>query len=452
MEVQTGNIFLMSEQEIDKMTSVAKAIVDGSLGKGVVYCAEEDCFYVYENFYWKRIKKLKLLKQIIETKGYSYLENHTFDKRMKIIDNLTLYAQIDQTEFNSRGFLNFDVGEYDPIEMKMHGHEQKFYSTIRMPYPFDGSAKCELWDKTLSEIFEGDKLKIELLQEFFGYCLTRDTRREKALLLLGESRTGKSTILHILGNLIGEENCSYVPLKHIGNPQYTPMMVNKLVNIDTDVSNKAEEFEDDFKVITSGERVSCNQKYVETFHFSPYCKLVMAANEFPVIRDHSSAFYKRIILIPCDRIFDEKEQDVRLKDKLIQELPGIFNWAVAGLVRLNNNNKFQDNEDMKQAVEDLREQSNPIDVFLREHIQVELNNGTFTLKSDLFQYFQSWCTKNEIKAISAIRFSQCVYRKFSQFTEKKSQDIHSGKRIWRNLKYVEQKGEAQGEQVSWTDD
>ena len=87
-------------------------------------------------------------------------------------------------------------------------------------------------------------------------------------------------------------------MKNIANPQYTPMLINKLVNIDADVSEHAKEFEAEFKKITSGEPINCNQKFVPTFQFIPYCKIVIAANKFPRITDHSSAFYQRLLVIP----------------------------------------------------------------------------------------------------------------------------------------------------------
>ena len=142
-----------------------------------------------------------------------------------------------------------------------------------------------------------------MLQEFFGYCLTPEMQLKKALLLLGESDTGKSTVLFVFKDLIGEINYSNVSLKNMGHPQYTPMMINKLVNIDTDVDKNAADYEANFKKITAYEEIECNQKYLAAFRFRPECRIILSANIFPKITDHSSAFYNRLIIIPFDRIF-----------------------------------------------------------------------------------------------------------------------------------------------------
>jgi len=57
--------------------------------------------------------------------------------------------------------------------------------------------------------------------------------------------------------------------------------------------------------------------------------------------------------------------------------------------------------------------------------------------------------------LSSVRFGQSLYKKFNKFTEKRSQHYHTGKRVWRNLKYVESKGENSETndkgQVKWED-
>ena len=84
-----------------------------------------------------------------------------------------------------------------------------------------------------------------------------------------------------------------------------------MVNIDPEVNKEAVNYEREFKLLTGGknERVSCNQKHIPTFEFVPKCKIILSANIFPRITDHSSAFYQRLLLIPCNRRFTEEEKE-----------------------------------------------------------------------------------------------------------------------------------------------
>lgn len=401
------------------------------------YCIEQDQFFICKDGVWNTLFELDLLEDII--KQLPLTKKWTLNSRKGIIEELKVLVKNRLINFNTSGHLNLINGLLDPWQGKLYPHNPQALSTIRLNYKFDPDAKYELWIKTLNEILENDAQKINALQEFFGYCLTRDTRMEKALLLSGESRTGKGTILHTLRALIGKDSCSSVPIKYLANPQYTSMLMNKLINIDWDVSAKAQDFEAEFKIITSGEPVSCSPKYIPTFEFNPFCKLVMAANEFPRITDHSSAFYRRLILIPCNRIFEEDEINRDLKQQLTEELPGILNWALEGLQRVNGRNGFLQYDFMKEAVEELREDSNPIDVFLRESIVINTTSKCEVVKSELYDRYKTWANKimPDNAVISIIKFNKCVYRKFSKSTEKDSQSFITGKRIWKNLSYNE---------------
>lgn len=430
--------------------SIAK---QDSLGESLIYSLEEEKFYRYTDGFWQMISSIEVMDLIMRKHG-DKLSVYTVSKRMQILENLKTMVYKKLADFNKTGFLNFDQGEYDPLTDTLHPHMMSNYSTMRMPYEWadneeiGGENQCPLWIKTLDEIFEGDKDKVNILQEFFGYCLTKDTRKEKALLLLGPSRSGKSTILETLGAMLGKNNCSYVTMDFISNPQYTPLLMNRLCNIDSDVNTRAENFESKFKIITSGEELTCNQKFVETFSFTPYCKLAMGANAMARIADHSMAVYNRLILLPCDRVFELEERNIGLKDQLKAELFGILKWAVAGLKRLNERGHFEEKDFMKDAIEELREESNPVEVFFKEHIEIDMESNCYIEKGDLYEKYRQWAIKvNQQYSLSAIKFGQAVYRKYARYTDKSYRNPH-GNHAWRNLKYKDAVGVPQ-EHTQW---
>ena len=438
-------------QADDRMYAVASKVMQGDTGFLFVYCLEENIFYQYSNGYWRKIFDLEILSLISRTftAKNANINRFSIATKKQVIEQLKTMVFKRLDSFNTFDLINFDAGMFDVKAGDKKDHDPDYLSTIRMKYPHDKNAECPLWIKTLDGIFEGDKDKSSILQEYVGYCLTRDVSREKALLLLGDSRSGKSTILNTINYLIGEENVSNVALEFLSNPQYTAMLINKMVNIDWDVASGAEKFEANFKVITSGEPVNVNDKYVKTFTFRPHCKLIMAANKFPRITDHSSAFYKRLILLPCDRVFEPHEQDIRLKEKLKLELPGIFNWAVAGLNRLDERGYFEMTKKfMTDAIEELREESNPVDVFFKDSIAVQISDENKIDKGELYKIYTEWCRINGNLPLSAVKFGQSVYAKYSKFTPKKCQDGVTGRRVWRNLKLIDH-NQPRGETLQW---
>ena len=440
----------------DKLYELAQSVANGEVGE-YFYCLQDGNFYCFENGVWSEILETKFLSRMqegiireikvkrgendwIKQKG-KILTKYTPSRKKQILEQFKLLKFKELDELNSFPLINFNNYMFDPLGMNVINHDKKYLSTIRIPYEYNALAKCELWLKTLNEILEGDKDKVEALQEFLGYCLSSDNEQKKGLLLLGETNTGKSTIIDIFRELIGDHNCSNVPLQYLSNPQYTPLLINKMVNIDPEVNKEAVNYEREFKILTGGkgERVSCNQKHIPTFEFTPRCKIILSANIFPRITDHSSAFYQRLLLIPCDRQFSEAEQDKQLDEKLRKELPGIFNWVVQGMHQLKKRGKFKQYDFMRKAVEELEDENNPAYIFFREHIETDLSDGVYTEKSDLFSKFINWCIKNEQKKLTHITFSRCVIKKFIKLVDKDSRLTGNGARIWRNIRYVDKK-------------
>jgi hypothetical protein len=72
---------------------------------------------------------------------------------------------------------------------------------------------CPRWLRFLEEVLEGDKDRISLLQEWFGYCLTHDTSLHAFMVLEGSGANGKSVVCEILTKMLGVDNVSNVPLE-----------------------------------------------------------------------------------------------------------------------------------------------------------------------------------------------------------------------------------------------
>jgi len=432
----------------DTFYGYASRIASGDLGH-YFYSLQENYFYVYEDGLWSQLNEIQFLGEI--QKKIIQLIKFPISMRKQVTDNFKHLRHLTIEDLNKFPLINFKNYMYDPLGDNILAHKPEFYSTLRIPYNYSKFAECPLWIKTLNEIFEGDNNKIELLQEFFGYCLSNENEQKKGLLLLGETDTGKSTILDTFREVIGDKNISNVPLQWLANPQYTPLLMNKTVNLDPDVNKNASDYEREFKIITGGkqEKVSCNQKHIPTFEFTPKCKLILAANIFPKITDHSSAFYQRLMIIPCNRRFREDEKDRLLNDKLREELSGIFNWMVAGLRRLKKRGKFNDYKFMANAVEELENENNPSNLFFDEHIEIEM--GAYIEKGELFQKYQEWCRKTNNYILSTARFSTAIYKKYINQTAKNARLDNSGKRIWKNIKYVHFKSEMIKEEINWQD-
>jgi putative DNA primase/helicase len=220
----------------------------------------------------------------------------------------------------------------------------RYFSTVAVPYEYVPGAECPLWHQTLAEIFprhsEGDR-RIEVLQEFLGLTLiSGDTTFEKFLILTGSGANGKSTILRIWRAVLGADNVSHVPLEGLSGEFRLADMVGKLANIAMDMQRMDRLEEGRLKEITSGEPIQINRKHKAPITTAITARLIFACNDLPQINDRSSGVWRRMIAMPFFASFRGEQADRLRGARLRQELAGIFNWSLAGAVRLYQQGAF----------------------------------------------------------------------------------------------------------------
>ncbi|MDA1118730.1 MAG: phage/plasmid primase, P4 family [Proteobacteria bacterium] len=80
--------------------------------------------------------------------------------------------------------------------------------------------------------------------------------------------------------------------------------------------------------------MTAEHKFCDPFDFSPYATCWFGTNHMPGTRDFTDALFRRAVTIDFNRQFAEHERDVHLADKLIRELPGILNLALAAVANV----------------------------------------------------------------------------------------------------------------------
>ena len=83
----------------------------------------------------------------------------------------------------------------------------------------------------------------------------------------------------------------------------------------------------------------------------------------------------------------------------------------------------------------------PVELFFKEHVQVCVEDGIFIEKGELYEKYKEWTKRNSCCPLNTARFAQFVFLKYSSVTPKNTCMAYKDrptKRIWRNLKYVNQ--------------
>jgi putative DNA primase/helicase len=156
------------------------------------------------------------------------------------------------------------------------------------------------------------------------------------------------------------------------------------------------------------------RKFRDPVHAVPTAKLMIATNALPRFNDKTLGIWRRILLVPFDKTFDEEQQDKNLAQEITnKELPGIFNWALDGLRSLNKSHGFVSPARNDRLLEEYRCDSDPTRAFLVEHFTASPNAQEGRLAcSEVYKRYQEWCQGNGCHPLGERAFGQQVRRVF----------------------------------------
>ncbi|MCC6680722.1 MAG: hypothetical protein IT445_07450 [Phycisphaeraceae bacterium] len=268
----------------------------------------------------------------------------------------------------------------------------RFFTVNALNYDPDPNAGLpEQWIDFLQTLFDDDMESWDLLQDWFGYCLTGDTSQQKMLLLVGPKRSGKGTIGRVLTHLVGTGNvCGPTTTSLAGNFGLQPLIGTSLAVIsDARFSGDSIHAVVERLLCISGEdTLTVDRKHMTSVTMKLPTRFVFLSNELPRLNDASGALAGRFMILRLTQSFYGRE-DKALTAKLLTELPGILNWAIEGWRRLRQRGHFVQPSSVEDAVRDMEDLSSPVGAFVRE--RCETGPGKRTWVDDLYGAWKAWC-------------------------------------------------------------
>jgi len=212
-------------------------------------------------------------------------------------------------------------------------HNRENYRTTQIPIEYDCEAKATRFIKFLGEVFKGDddaQDKIKALLEMIGYTLMAHCRHEKFIILVGSGANGKSVLLAILEALCGSLNVAGVQPSQFDRTFQRAHLHGKLANIVTEIEQGEVIADAALKGIVSGEPTTVEHKHKDPFVMRPFSTCWFGTNHMPHTRDFSDALFRRALVVSFNNTFKHElgNCDPMLKEKLLDELPGILNLAL----------------------------------------------------------------------------------------------------------------------------
>lgn len=223
------------------------------------------------------------------------------------------------------GTVDLNTGELSPPDPK------KMITKLTGVAPEVGEPT--LWLKFLREALVGDEDAVTFVQQWFGYCLTGETREHSLAFLYGPGGNGKSVCVNTLVAILGDYAVTstmdtFTASRFDSHSTDLAMLRGARLVTASETEEGRHWAEARIKQLTGGDPITARFMRQDNFTFRPEFKLTIAGNHAPSLRNVDDAMKRRLIILPFTN--KPKSPDLSLEVKLRAEHGKILNWAIEG--------------------------------------------------------------------------------------------------------------------------
>lgn len=326
--------------------------------------------------------------------------------------------------------INLQNGFLDTT-LTLHEHHPDFGQTHTLDCEYHPDQEdMPMFRKFLHDCWGGDadfEHKVDALQEMMAVTLFGLARQyQRAFLLYGVPKSGKSQMLNIMSHLVPVEGkCSVNPADW--HDRFRPaLMANKILNMVGELSERKQIDGQKFKDIIDGTEQTSEFKGRDAFQFVPSCAHWFASNHLPRTRDSSEGFNRRWLILTFNQPVPEGATIVRDLGMLIvsKEREAIVSWAAKGIGRVLSRSDFTLPASHHDAVGSMASQNNSLAFFILGSGLIRLKDPSlktrrlsaedrkrlshskdFILGDTLYSTYSQWCVGQAgVRPVSSGKF------------------------------------------------
>ena len=259
--------------------------------------------------------------------------------------------------------------------MERRPHNPDNFFTTRINCEYKPKAKCPEWDRFCELIFaessDSDDMRRHL-EELCGYAISMSRWLKTWVLFHGPKDTGKSTVAEVLKLMLGRSYLGYDLGRFDAKKsnQFTEnALVGKLTLVDDDFE-KSNLLPDGFlKKISEEKSMSSEKKWGDAFEFVCRALPIICSNHWPKTKDLTDALRERALVFTFHHRIAGSERDDARRNAMLDELPGMLNRFIAGLVRLRQRGDWDIPMDCAEARDEWVAHSNMAALFVRQNLE-----------------------------------------------------------------------------------
>ncbi|MGW2180392.1 DNA primase family protein [Streptomyces sp. NPDC001732] len=272
------------------------------------------------------------------------------------------------------------------------------------------------WHRFLTDTFGADAdgaEMVDFLHLLLGYSITGDVGGQVMPFLFGSGKNGKSVLLDVLMKLLGDYADAAPPgflmsRPYEGHPTDLAELHGRRVIVCSEVKPGDKFDEARVKLLTGGDRIKARRMRQDFFSFEPTHKLWLLGNHRPEVGTGGFAFWRRMRLIPFERVVSDDRKIDNLADILVtEEGPGILNWLIEGARRyLAGEKVLTGPERVCIATTAYAETEDHTGRFIGESCRVDPELRAE--QAALYAAYKSWCHNEGAPAVSSRAFAARV--------------------------------------------
>lgn len=334
---------------------------------------------LYMNFVDEKLHHAKSLK--VFTELYSLL---LADESIRVVVNpksLERYAILNN-------------GVYDIVARKLKNFSPDIIAFSYVNACYTDYQDCPVFERFLEDITKGNQVLIERMWMTIGYICSLSLEA-KAFFVMGQApNSGKSLFGKFLECLFEPQCVSSIEIGEMHKDFSLGPLVGAAINLSLDLPNAKLKANDvsKLKMLTGGDLVTINEKYIPRFKYLNRAKFVYASNHPIELWEEDDAFWERLVFLPFDYSVDISKRDPGLLEILLEEKDAIVSKSLKYARKLiKSNYKFPCTPEITARINQWRGfEMDTVDMFVQTCCEI-CSSDEYEILQDMYEAYMKYC-------------------------------------------------------------
>ena len=322
-------------------------------------------------------------------------------------------------------------GIYNVAEKKLMPFSSKYLFTSKVATPYDPDAKeptvgPDDWKPSdwIMDLANHDQQVYRLFWQVIHASLNSSYCYRQAIFLVGPGNDGKGTLEKLLISLVGPKNTASLKIDEfsdrfaIGSIDGKALVIGDEVQANSYLSNSSK-----FNSVVTGDPVTVERKNQQGYTTNLTPTIVQSTNEMPKFKNTTDGTYRRLVIVPFKHQFSKEEDNWNIKDDYVNR-PEVLKWVLKNALENYAVSRFDMPDVSQQAIQELREESDPL-VNFKHEVFDEQHPTRIPTKAVYHYYVEYQKMNNQRNTMGPARFTREFLKLIGSKYEKRKARITS---------------------------